>query len=113
MGGNTLGFFDCHFSPDGSMILAHAFHGALHLWKQTSENKARQFISTVGQKKKYGECLLVNFCLLDTADCLSFQDASVKLKHLAGFNGTLNYLHHIAGLEGLAAYISPPQHTDI
>uniref|UniRef100_A0A8D2J104 Elongator complex protein 2 n=2 Tax=Varanus komodoensis TaxID=61221 RepID=A0A8D2J104_VARKO len=36
VGGNTLGFFDCHFSPDGSMILAHAFHGALHLWKQTS-----------------------------------------------------------------------------
>uniref|UniRef100_A0A670IWM5 Elongator complex protein 2 n=1 Tax=Podarcis muralis TaxID=64176 RepID=A0A670IWM5_PODMU len=39
VGGNTLGFFDCHFSPDGSMILAHAFHGALHLWKQTSANK--------------------------------------------------------------------------
>ncbi|XP_067323656.1 elongator complex protein 2 [Anolis sagrei] len=39
VGGNTLGFFDCHFSPDGSMILAHAFHGALHLWKQKTENK--------------------------------------------------------------------------
>ncbi|XP_061444959.1 elongator complex protein 2 isoform X3 [Rhineura floridana] len=39
VGGNTLGFFDCLFSPDGSMILAHAFHGALHLWKQTSANK--------------------------------------------------------------------------
>ncbi|XP_072854572.2 elongator complex protein 2 isoform X1 [Pogona vitticeps] len=39
VGGNTLGFFDCHFSPDGSMILAHAFHGALHLWKQTPANK--------------------------------------------------------------------------
>ncbi|XP_066479566.1 elongator complex protein 2 isoform X2 [Tiliqua scincoides] len=46
VGGNTLGFFDCHFSPDGSMILAHAFHGALHLWKQTSENK-REWVPQV------------------------------------------------------------------
>lgn len=41
VGGNTLGFFDCQFSPDGSMIIAHAFHGALHLWKQTTVNKVR------------------------------------------------------------------------
>ncbi|KAM9097565.1 elongator complex protein 2 [Sarcophilus harrisii] len=34
VGGNTMGFYDCQFSPDGSMILAQAFHGALHLWKQ-------------------------------------------------------------------------------
>ncbi|XP_068792398.1 elongator complex protein 2 isoform X2 [Struthio camelus] len=39
VGGNTLGFFDCQFSPDGSMIVAHAFHGALHLWKQAAVNK--------------------------------------------------------------------------
>lgn len=39
VGGNTLGFFDCQFSPDGSMIIAHAFHGAFHLWKQSSVNK--------------------------------------------------------------------------
>uniref|UniRef100_A0A803W9P8 Elongator complex protein 2 n=1 Tax=Ficedula albicollis TaxID=59894 RepID=A0A803W9P8_FICAL len=39
VGGNTLGFFDCQFSPDGSMIIAHAFHGALHLWKQATVNK--------------------------------------------------------------------------
>ncbi|XP_054619533.1 elongator complex protein 2 [Dunckerocampus dactyliophorus] len=32
VGGNTLGFYGCQMSPDGSMILAHAFHGALHLW---------------------------------------------------------------------------------
>ncbi|KAI7798441.1 elongator complex protein 2 [Triplophysa rosa] len=32
VGGNTLGFNGCQMSPDGSMILAHAFHGALHLW---------------------------------------------------------------------------------
>ncbi|XP_041105033.1 elongator complex protein 2 [Polyodon spathula] len=34
VGGNTLGFYGCQMSPDGSMILAHAFHGALHLWCQ-------------------------------------------------------------------------------
>ncbi|XP_055075443.2 elongator complex protein 2 [Misgurnus anguillicaudatus] len=33
VGGNTLGFYGCQVSPDGSMILAHAFHGALHLWQ--------------------------------------------------------------------------------
>ncbi|XP_069032804.1 elongator complex protein 2 [Embiotoca jacksoni] len=32
VGGNTLGFYGCQMSPDGSMILAHAFHGSLHLW---------------------------------------------------------------------------------
>ncbi|XP_031585140.1 elongator complex protein 2 [Oreochromis aureus] len=32
VGGNTLGFYGCQMSADGSMILAHAFHGALHLW---------------------------------------------------------------------------------
>ncbi|XP_067111655.1 elongator complex protein 2 [Osmerus mordax] len=34
VGGNTLGFYGCQMSPDGSMIVAHAFHGALHLWYQ-------------------------------------------------------------------------------
>lgn len=34
VGGNTLGFYGCQMSPDGSMIVAHAFHGALHLWRK-------------------------------------------------------------------------------
>ncbi|XP_077609921.1 elongator complex protein 2 isoform X1 [Crocuta crocuta] len=38
VGGNTLGFYDCQFNEDGSMIIAHAFHGALHLWKQNTAN---------------------------------------------------------------------------
>uniref|UniRef100_A0A8C6PDX4 Elongator complex protein 2 n=1 Tax=Nothobranchius furzeri TaxID=105023 RepID=A0A8C6PDX4_NOTFU len=31
VGGNTLGFYGCQMSPDGAMIVAHAFQGALHL----------------------------------------------------------------------------------
>ncbi|XP_074239673.1 elongator complex protein 2 isoform X3 [Saimiri boliviensis] len=38
VGGNTLGFYDCQFNEDGTMIIAHAFHGALHLWKQNTVN---------------------------------------------------------------------------
>ncbi|KAM3596864.1 uncharacterized protein V6R79_021827 [Siganus canaliculatus] len=43
VGGNTLGFYGCQMSPDGSMIMAHAFHGALHLWcrDQDSEGEWR------------------------------------------------------------------------
>ncbi|MEE6465443.1 hypothetical protein FKM82_006558 [Ascaphus truei] len=36
VGGNTLGFFGCQFGPDKSTILAHAFHGALHMWSQNT-----------------------------------------------------------------------------
>lgn len=38
VGGNTLGFYDCQFGENGTMIIAHAFHGALHLWKQSTVN---------------------------------------------------------------------------
>uniref|UniRef100_A0A3B3QC63 Elongator complex protein 2 n=1 Tax=Paramormyrops kingsleyae TaxID=1676925 RepID=A0A3B3QC63_9TELE len=38
VGGNTLGFYGCQMSPDGSMIVAHAFHGALHLWRRDDGN---------------------------------------------------------------------------
>ncbi|KAL0961908.1 hypothetical protein UPYG_G00333230 [Umbra pygmaea] len=41
VGGNTLGFYGCQISPDGSMILAHAFHGALHLWSQPHGEQGR------------------------------------------------------------------------
>ncbi|XP_053323671.1 elongator complex protein 2 isoform X2 [Spea bombifrons] len=46
VGGNTLGFFGCQFGPDKSMILAHAFHGALHLWSQ-NPTKEDQWIPMV------------------------------------------------------------------
>ncbi|KAG2465223.1 ELP2 protein, partial [Polypterus senegalus] len=39
VGGNTLGFYGCQISPDGSLIIAHAFHGALHLWRQNNFTK--------------------------------------------------------------------------
>ncbi|XP_060915579.1 elongator complex protein 2 [Labrus mixtus] len=39
VGGNTLGFYGCQLSPDGSMIVAHAFHGALHLWCKDQDNE--------------------------------------------------------------------------
>lgn len=32
MGGTTLGFYGGQFSPDGSQIIAHGYHGALQLW---------------------------------------------------------------------------------
>lgn len=39
VGGNTLGFYGCQMSPDGSMIAAHAFHGALHLWRRDPDGE--------------------------------------------------------------------------
>ncbi|XP_077362438.1 elongator complex protein 2 isoform X2 [Festucalex cinctus] len=38
VGGNTLGFYGCQMSPDASMILAHSFHGALHLWSKDASS---------------------------------------------------------------------------
>uniref|UniRef100_A0A8C3AMH6 Elongator complex protein 2 n=1 Tax=Cyclopterus lumpus TaxID=8103 RepID=A0A8C3AMH6_CYCLU len=41
VGGNTLGFYGCQMSPDGSMIVAHAFHGALHLWCREQDKEGQ------------------------------------------------------------------------
>ncbi|KAK5855175.1 hypothetical protein PBY51_005306 [Eleginops maclovinus] len=41
VGGNTLGFYGCQMSPDGSMIVAHAFHGALHLWCKDQDEEGQ------------------------------------------------------------------------
>ncbi|KAG9355429.1 hypothetical protein JZ751_000267 [Albula glossodonta] len=47
VGGNTLGFYGCQMSPDGSMIVAHAFHGALHLWHQNNTKEGEWSPSVV------------------------------------------------------------------
>uniref|UniRef100_S4RVI8 Elongator complex protein 2 n=1 Tax=Petromyzon marinus TaxID=7757 RepID=S4RVI8_PETMA len=39
VGGNTLGFLGCQFSAEGTAIIAHAFHGALHLWHSDCQQK--------------------------------------------------------------------------
>ncbi|TSK31449.1 Elongator complex protein 2 [Bagarius yarrelli] len=41
VGGNTLGFLGCQMGPDGSKILAHAFHGALHLWQKDPSQQSK------------------------------------------------------------------------
>lgn len=46
VGGNTLGFYGCQFGENGSMIIAHAFHGAMHLWKQSTVNP-RQWVPEI------------------------------------------------------------------
>jgi elongator complex protein 2 len=37
LGGNTLGFYGCAFSPDGNCILSHGYNGAIHLWQQAKK----------------------------------------------------------------------------
>ncbi|KAG5896915.1 hypothetical protein JTB14_028143 [Gonioctena quinquepunctata] len=37
VGGNTLGFYGGIFSPNGDKILAHNYHGAFHIWKDTHQ----------------------------------------------------------------------------
>ncbi|ERE82229.1 elongator complex protein 2-like isoform 1 [Cricetulus griseus] len=43
VGGNTMGFYGCQFGENGTMIIAQAVHGAMHLWKQKATNR-RQWI---------------------------------------------------------------------
>jgi len=33
VGGNSLGFYGCAFSPCGNAVLSHGFQGAFHFWK--------------------------------------------------------------------------------
>ncbi|OZJ05779.1 hypothetical protein BZG36_01299 [Bifiguratus adelaidae] len=39
MGGQALGFLGGLFSPDGSEIVAHGYHGAFHRWRKNASNE--------------------------------------------------------------------------
>lgn len=54
VGGNTLGFYGCQMSPDGSMIVAHAFHGALHLWCRDPDKEVS--LSSLDHSEKWSTC---------------------------------------------------------
>lgn len=62
VGGNTLGFYGCQMSADGSMILAHAFHGALHLWCKDLDKEVSA-IDVVIILKLSSQCPLLS-CIL-------------------------------------------------
>lgn len=62
VGGNTLGFYGCQMSADGSMILAHAFHGALHLWCKDLDKEVRA-IDVAIIPKLSNQCPLLS-CML-------------------------------------------------
>lgn len=62
VGGKTLGFYGCQMSADGSMILAHAFHGALHLWCKDLDKEVRA-IDVVIILKLSSQCPLLS-CIL-------------------------------------------------
>lgn len=40
VGGNTLGFYGCQFSPTGHSILAHGYQGSFHLWHYNQVRKS-------------------------------------------------------------------------
>lgn len=37
VGGNSLGFYGCKFSPDGLRILAYGYQGSFHIWRYSQE----------------------------------------------------------------------------
>lgn len=37
VGGNTLGYYGCKFSGDGTSVLAHGYKGTFHMWKFNNE----------------------------------------------------------------------------
>ncbi|XP_011505528.1 PREDICTED: probable elongator complex protein 2 [Ceratosolen solmsi marchali] len=39
VGGNSLGFFGCKFSPDGKNFLTHGYHGSFHMWKYDEDSQ--------------------------------------------------------------------------
>ena len=46
VGGNSLGFYGCAFSPCGNAVLSHGFQGAFHFWK-FSDNQVLSFLDAL------------------------------------------------------------------
>ena len=38
VGGNSLGFYGCAFSPCGNKVIAHSYQGAFQMWKKDSDD---------------------------------------------------------------------------
>ncbi|KAI4502559.1 hypothetical protein M0802_002471 [Mischocyttarus mexicanus] len=53
VGGNSLGFYTCKFSPDGLNILAHSFHGSFHIWQYS--DSAENWIPRYAPNGHFGE----------------------------------------------------------
>lgn len=47
VGGNTLGYYGCDFSPFGNVLIAHGYQGSFQLWKKV-EDKWESAISISG-----------------------------------------------------------------
>ncbi|XP_046816930.1 probable elongator complex protein 2 [Vespa crabro] len=58
VGGNSLGFYTCKFSPDGLNILAHSYHGSFHIWQYT--NSAKDWIPRFAPNGHFEE--VVDLC---------------------------------------------------
>ncbi|XP_043668113.1 probable elongator complex protein 2 [Vespula pensylvanica] len=58
VGGNSLGFYTCKFSPDGLNILAHSYHGSFHIWQYSSS--AEDWIPRFAPNGHFGE--VVDLC---------------------------------------------------
>lgn len=58
VGGNSLGFYGCKFSPDGSNILAYSYQGSFHIWQYASSLK--NWIPRYAPNGHFGE--VVDLC---------------------------------------------------
>ncbi|MGH0135432.1 UNVERIFIED_CONTAM: hypothetical protein FKN15_008041 [Acipenser sinensis] len=94
VGGNTLGFYGCQMSPDGSMILAHAFHGALHLWYQDPSKEVTWHEISRPQIHGYDmQC----FAMVGRFQFVSGADEKV----LRVFSAPRNFVENFSNISGL------------
>ncbi|KAK2584060.1 hypothetical protein KPH14_006508 [Odynerus spinipes] len=58
VGGSSLGFYGCKFSPDGLNILAHSYQGSFHIWQYS--DIAKDWIPRFAPSGHFGE--VVDLC---------------------------------------------------